>query len=125
MRRLPIVLLFTIAVGGGAWFVIPGDQPLLSEHPPSSWERASAVEEETSALPHPDLISAVAPESAREAVQIEQAEPAAEDPCASVQAELDAVRTELTAAAASASPLHPPSPGHRPAPRTAGRTPGS
>lgn len=91
MRRLPIVLLLVVAVGGGAWFLIPGDQPLSPERTLSPSERASTVEPAASASSHPALISAVAPEGAREAVPIEQAEPAAEDPCASVRAELEEV----------------------------------
>ena len=88
MHRLPIVLLFIVAVGGGAWFLVSDDPPLSSGHAPPSVTHAPEVEEDSGSSP-PDLVSAVAREDARTAVQVEQTEPVAEDPCASVRAELE------------------------------------
>jgi len=94
MHRLPIVLLFIAALGGGAWFLVSDDQTVSPEHAPPSVTRAPAVEEVPGSSP-PDLVSAVTREDARTAVRVEQTEPVAEDPCASVRAELDASRVEL------------------------------
>lgn len=89
MSRLPLFLVLIVAVGGGVWFLARDDQPLSPEHAPPSVTHAPAVEEMPEPSP-PDLVSAKAREVARTSVQIEQTKPVAEDPCASVRAELDA-----------------------------------
>ena len=89
MHRLLIVPLFIVAVGGGAWFFNTYDQPLSFEHVLSSQEHVSTDVGEASASSRPELISGVALEGAREAIQVTRAERATEDPCDSVRAELE------------------------------------
>jgi hypothetical protein len=89
MNRLLTTSLALVAVGGGAWFLVPDDgQTLSPEHVPSL-VRSEANEAPASVTDLTVLTPAL--ESERVPVEISEPELATEDPCASVQAELNTV----------------------------------
>lgn len=84
-----LLLLILVAVGGGAWFLIPDEQPLLPEHAPASWTPPPV--ERVAESSTPDLTLAAHEGARTPVVEVAQTESVTEDPCASVQTELDSV----------------------------------